>query len=213
MHVLPQALQLAGSLDRSLQPSLQQVLLPAQAGPPLQLHLPPTQLLPLVHGGLHCDVTQWPSMQASPFGHSVAQSPQCLGSVDGSKQPSPPGEPAGQQIWLPVQALPPLQVQPPFWHASPVLQAWLQLPQLALPSLTQLPPQQSCVAVQLLLPHRHWPPLHTSPLPQRLPQPPQLLGSFDVLAQPEAQQVSLAAQMAPLQVQAPPAQASGAAQA
>ena len=41
---------------------------------------------------------------------TVAQSPQCLGSFDGSKQPAPPGEPGAQQTWLPVQLLPPLQL-------------------------------------------------------------------------------------------------------
>lgn len=55
--------------------------------------------------------------------------------------------------------------------------------------------------------------MHTSPAPQRLPQVPQLLGSFDVLAQPLAQQLSPAAQIAPRHAQAPPEQASGAVQA
>jgi hypothetical protein len=47
---------------------------------------------------------------------------------------------------------------------------------------------------------------------QRWPQAPQLFGSLPVLAQPDAQQLSVGAQMAPLQAQAPLAQASGAVQ-
>jgi hypothetical protein len=90
-------LQLTGSLDRSLHPSLQQVSLLPQAPLPLQRHWPPTQVLPLVHGGLHCVATHLPSTHASPLGQTVAQSPQCFGSLDGSKQPAPPADPGAQQ--------------------------------------------------------------------------------------------------------------------
>jgi len=154
-----------------------------------------------------------PSTQASPLGHCVAQSPQCLGSFDGSKQPPPPGEPPGQQTWFPVQVGPPLQVQAPPWHASPILHTWLHAPQLVKLWLTQLPPQQSCPSLHGAVPQTHWPLEQTSPARHFLPQAPQLLGSLSVLAQPEVQHVSLAAQMVPLHAQAPSVQVSGAAQA
>jgi len=200
---------LSGSLVRSLQPSLQQVVVVEQAGPALHAHWPPTQLLPFMHGGLHCVATHFPSMQASPFGHCVAQSPQCLGSLDGSKQPAPPGEPGAQQTWLPVQLLPPLQLHWPCAQLSPILQVRLHAPQLVTLCDTQAPPQQSWLSAHCTLPHRHWPPEQTSPVRQRLPHMPQLLGSFDVLAQPLAQQLSPALHTAPWHAQAPPEQASG----
>jgi hypothetical protein len=88
----------------------------------------------------------------------------------------------------------------------------LQAPQLVALCVTQLDPQHSCIGTQVLEPHKHWPPEQTSPLRQRLPHVPQLFGSFEVLAQPAAQQLSPPAQMVPLQAQAPPEQASGAVQ-
>lgn len=206
---MPQALQLSGSLVRSLQPSLQQMLLPAHVAPPLQRHWPEKQVLPLVHGGLHCDGTQWPVMHAWPAGHCVLQSPQCCGSFDGSKQPAPPGEPPGQQTWLPVQLLPPLHVHEPCWHASPILQLWLQPPQFIALCVVQVPPQHSWPGEHGVVPHKHCPPEQTSPARQRCPHAPQLLGSLVVLAQPDGQQLSPAAQMAPLHAQAPLAQTNG----
>lgn len=144
-----------GSLVRSLQPLLQQVVVPEQAGPALHAHCPPTHVLPLVHGGLHCVATHLPSTHASPPGQTVAQSPQCLGSLDGSKQPAPPGEPGAQQTWLPVQLLPPLHVQAPPVHSSPILQTWLQAPQLVTLCETHALPQQSCPSAHCVLPQRH----------------------------------------------------------
>ena len=65
----------------------------------------------------------------------------------------------------------------------------------------------------MLAPQVHWPALQVSPAAQVMPQPPQLFGSLSVLAQPLEQQVSPAAQMVPLQAQAPLVQVSGAVQA
>jgi hypothetical protein len=90
------------------------------------------------------------------------------------------------------------------------LQLWLQTPQFIVVCVTHWLPQQSWPSAHAWPPQRHWPPEHISPARQRLPQAPQLLGSSSVWAQPLAQQVSPAPQMAPLQAQAPLAQASGA---
>jgi hypothetical protein len=202
--------QFCGSLVRSTQPDEQQVWLLLQPPEPLQRHWLPTQTLPFWQGGLHWLVVHLPSTHASPGGHWVPQSPQCLGSVDGSKQPAPPGEPGAQQTWLPVQFAVPLHEHAPFVQVSPMRQTLAHEPQWVTPWLTQLLPQQSCPSAHWVVPHRHWPPEQTSPAGHFVPQAPQLLGSLLVLAQPDAQQVSPAAQMTPLHAHAPPAQASGA---
>jgi hypothetical protein len=143
----------------------------------------------------------------------VLQSPQWRGSLDRSKQPAPPGEPDPQQTWLPTQAVPPLQLQLPPVHCSPDLQLWPQAPQLSVPWSLHMPPQHSWVSPHICAPQTHWLPKQVSLAGQRWPQPPQLLGSLPVLAQPPLQQVSVVAQTTPLQAQAPPAHESGDVQA
>lgn len=65
LQTLPQKPQLFRSFCRSLQPVIgQQVVPPPHAGPPLQLHTLPTQVLLSVHGGLQPVLTQLPIMQA-----------------------------------------------------------------------------------------------------------------------------------------------------
>ena len=84
-----------------------------------------------MHGGSHVVGMHLPMMQASPGLHLVLQSPQCCGSFDGSAQPPGPlVAPAGQQISLPVQAPPPLQLQVSLVQDSPILHWWPQAPQL-----------------------------------------------------------------------------------
>jgi hypothetical protein len=48
----------------------------------------------------------------------------------------------------------------------------------------QVPLQQVCVPVQVLVPHRHLPPTQVEPLPHEWPHMPQLRMSLSRLAQP-----------------------------
>jgi hypothetical protein len=106
-QVCPQLSQLLGSLLRSTQPPLQQVVLPVHPCPPLQRHCPPTHWLPLLHGGLQPELTHMPIWHICPVGQGgLSQPPQCCG-------------PGGQQTSMPLQPLPPLQVHWPPMHCSP----------------------------------------------------------------------------------------------
>ncbi len=111
-QTFPQLPQLFGSLVVLRHPLGQQVVPPVHAGPPLQLvgvlHVPPTHVSPAAHG--------------------LPQLPQFFGSVDVSVQPF------AQQVSVPVQTGPPLQLggvtQLPSVQVAPVGQTWLQPPQL-----------------------------------------------------------------------------------
>jgi hypothetical protein len=178
----PQPPQLLGSVVVLVQPAVQQVWLPVQAGPPLQV----------------VGATQAPFTQVSLGAQGLPQAPQFLGSLLVFEQPE------GQHWSVPVQAGPPWQVavHALLTHMLPATQVMPQPPQLSgslvvsaqpraqhwrLPVHTG-PPLQ--VAVQV-------PPTQLAPAGQALPQTPQLLGSVSVEEHPVWQHCWVAAQAGP----------------
>jgi hypothetical protein len=104
-HLVPQALQCVGSLVRSAQASVHNVLLDAQVQVPL-LHvspgkhacpqppqLPVSALLStqteLHKSGVPLGHAHWPLEQVAPTPHTVLQSPQCAASLCVSTHPLP----------------------------------------------------------------------------------------------------------------------------
>lgn len=174
---LPQLPQFFTSVDVSVQPVAQQVSLPVQTGPPLQL------------GG----VTHMPAAHVAPVGQTWLQPPQLFGSVSMSLHPD-------AQHWsTPVQTGPPLHDvgawQFPFWHVAPGGHAkphWLQLFGSVFVSV-QPDSQHVWSPVQAGPPlhelDAHKPPWQVAPSGQRFSQPPQLFGSVCVSVQPDGQQV------------------------
>jgi hypothetical protein len=73
----------------STQPAPQQVLAPVQAGLAPQRQVPPMQVSPVSHAGMHVAPPQVPSLQSMPIGQRLPQRPQWLGLLSVFTQPVP----------------------------------------------------------------------------------------------------------------------------
>ena len=216
-HFLPHELQLCGSLVRSLQPSAQQVW---RRRSTRRRRCSGTVRRRSCCRWCTADCTAWamhlPSMQrVAGRAHACCSRRSAWDRSTDRSSRRRRSEPPGQQIWLPVQLLPPLQLQlPPWCTARPSCTMWLHEPQLVALCVTQVAAAAELaggagdVAAQALaaaadLAGAAALAAHAAVAADR----------WSVLAQPVVQQVSPAAQMAPLHAQAPPAQLSGVVQA